>query len=166
MDRSLKYWKGFSFLMVALNIAVLLFVLLRPAPQVQQGPPGPGEEEHGPAKFIIEKLQFTRDQEMAFNELKRAHHDSVMALQREGRRLREAFFAGLQSDTTFAAREDLVRQIADNQRQIELVTYDHFAAVKQLCNPQQKVIFNQIIGEVLRRMAPPMPPHERRPDER
>jgi len=154
MERSLKYWRGFSFLMVVLNVAVLLFLLLKPS--VQQLPPRPGEGG-GPAKFIIEKLQFTQAQEMAFDELKRAHRDSVDALQQEGHRLREAFFAGLKSDTAYAAKAVLARQIADNQMKIELVTYDHFAAVRRLCTPKQKIIFDEIIGEVLERMAPPGP---------
>lgn len=157
-NKSLKYWRGFAFLMVALNIAVLLFVLLGTRQHTLPSPPP--HEGGGPAGFIIEQLRFTQQQEVEFNRMKRWHRDSVDALQYEGRMLREAFFAGLKSDSASPDKENLAQQIAENQRQIELVTYDHFAEVRMLCTPEQKIIFDKIIGEVLERMAPP---HHRHP---
>ena len=53
--------------------------------------------------------------------------------------------------------------IADNQKQIELVTFHHFEDVRKLCNTEQKKHFDDIIENVLHRLKdrPNQPPPPR-----
>ncbi len=150
--KAINYWKGFALVMIALNILVLCVLLLKPftSPEHPRGRP----TEEGPAKFIIEKLKFTPQQEADFTMLKLQHQSAIRKLRKEGRSLRESFFEGLKQDSVLAEKEIIAQRIAENQKQIELVTYNHFQEVKKLCTPEQKLIFNKIIQEVLQQMAP------------
>lgn len=143
--KSLKYWKIFAFILIALNITLIVILVLGRPPRPREG--------DSPEKYIVEKLKFTTQQETEFNTLKEAHHDSVIVLQAEGKELRKLFFDGLKSESPDISKDSLVNKIAENQKQIELVTYDHFEKVKQICTPEQKIIFNDIIREVLDRLG-------------
>jgi len=161
-SKSLKYWKTLGLVMMVLNIVLWLFLFLKPFDNKQMHPAG--KEQGGPGKFIIEKLQFSKEQIVAFDELRTAHHDSVEKLRFHGKQLRETLFSALQNDTTMIDKNLIATQIAENQKLIELVTYDHFAEVKKLCTTKQKIIFNEIIQEVLESMMPhkepPQPPEQ------
>ena len=72
-----------------------------------------------------------------------------MKLQDEGEKLRESLFEGLKSDALSSSTDSIANKIAENQKQIEMVTFNHFTEVRKLCTPQQKEIFNEIIEDVL-----------------
>jgi periplasmic protein CpxP/Spy len=146
---SLKYWKVATFIMIALNITLIVFLFLKPF-----GGKHPGENEDGdPGKYIVEKLKFSEQQQTEFDKLKEAHHGSIMILQAEGKKLRTNFFNGLTLDPANNNVDSSVNKIAENQKQIELITYNHFKEVKKICTPEQKLIFNDIIQEVLERLG-------------
>jgi periplasmic protein CpxP/Spy len=149
-NKSLKYWKGFAIILIALNITLIVFLLMHPP----MGRPGDDRERGNPGNFIIEKLKFTDAQQKEFNKLKEAHHDSIEILQAEGKKLRKSFFQDLKSDSA-SHKYAIAAEIAENQKQIELLTYNHFEKVKKLCTPEQKEIFNSIIMEVVDRLGKP-----------
>ena len=146
-NKPLKNWKIFAFILIALNIILIVLLILGRPPHRQGG--------NDPGKYIVEKLKFTDQQEAAFEKLKEAHHEAVLDLRKEGDELRKSFFNGLISDSSNSNKDSLANKIAENQKQIELVTYDHFEEVKILCTPEQKIIFNDIIHEVLERLGRP-----------
>lgn len=152
-NKTLTYWKGFGFLMIALNIVMICFLITTSFGKGHHGPPDQSRDEAG--KYLTETLKFTKEQETAFYKLKEHLHDTVSILRKEGKLLHEAFFEGLKQDGAFAQRDTLAKQIAMNQTIIEMATYNHFAAVRQICTPEQKLKFNEVIQEVLRRMGPP-----------
>jgi periplasmic protein CpxP/Spy len=146
-NKSLKYWKIFAFILIVLNISLIVILILGRPHRLNAG--------DAPEKYIVEKLKFTAQQETEFNTLREAHHDSVVVLQAEGKELRKIFFDGLKSESPNISKDSLATKIAENQKQIELVTYDHFEKVKNICTPEQKIIFNDIIHEVLERLGRP-----------
>ena len=145
----LKFWKGLAVLLLALNIALMCFLIFRPP---FGGPPMKGQGGP-PGKFLVEKLKFSEQQKTAFESLREAHHDSILILMDEGMKLRKTFFDGLKIDAGNTMKDSLANLIANNQKQIELLTYSHFEKVKMLCDPSQKLIFNDIIQEVIHRMG-------------
>jgi hypothetical protein len=157
-NKSLKLWKIFAFILIALNITLIVLLLLGRPPHPREG--------GGPGKYIVEKLKFSGQQEADFDKLKKAHQEAIKELKREGEKLRESFFDGLTSDSLSSNKDSIAGLIAENQRQIELVTYNHFEEVKKLCTTEQKLIFNNIIDDVIKRLGnrPPndAPPRERR----
>jgi periplasmic protein CpxP/Spy len=150
-NRSLKYWKIFAFILIVMNMALIVFLLLG-GPLRRLHEPKEGD---APGKLLVDKLKFTAQQESAFDKLRNAHHDSILALQEEGRKLRKTFFDGLRSDTPDLNKDSLADKISANQRKIELITYNHFEEVKKLCSPEQKNIFNDIIQDVIESLGRP-----------
>ncbi len=128
-----------------------MVLLLRPLCDLRRMHNGGGD----PGKFIIEKLKFNSQQETAFNKLRTAHHDSIEILMDEGKKLRRVFFDGLKSDVADSIKFKNADNIAANQKQLELLTYNHFVAVKKLCTPEQKLIFNDIFQDVISRLGKP-----------
>ena len=146
-NKPLKNWKIFAFILIALNIILIALLILGRPPHRQGG--------NDPGKYIVEKLKFTDQQEAAFEKLKEAHHEAVLDLRKEGDELRKSFFNGLISDSSSSNKDSLANKIAENQKQMELVTYNHFEEVKKMCNPEQKQIYNGIIQNVIKQLANP-----------
>jgi periplasmic protein CpxP/Spy len=149
-NKSLKYWKAFSIILIVMNIALIVFLLLKPFGR----PPHP-DDKGGPGDFLTEKLNFTETQKTEFTKLRVAHHDSILTLEEEGRKLRKDFYDGLKSDSANTANDSILFKITENQKQIELVTYSHFEDVRKLCTPEQKTTFNDIIQDVIKKLGAP-----------
>ena len=140
----LSFWKIFAIILLISNTVILAFVFFEK--------PARGENK-GPANFIIKELKFEEAQIESFNQLKFAHQDSVQRLKNTGRELRENYFKLLRNDTTDNILADqLLIQIANNQKAIEQITYEHFQSVKNICDSVQKEKFDSIILEVIHRM--------------
>jgi hypothetical protein len=149
---SIKAWKWFTVTLAILNVALCVGIWFRP--QKNSAP----KRLERPDEFIINKLHFSDEQISEFQELRDRHHDSIIIIQNEGRKIRTALFENLKNDKkTEAQLDSLMAAIGDNQKQIEYVTYRHFRQVRELCNEEQKKVFDDIIQEVLRRMTAPPP---------
>ena len=140
----LSFWKIFAIILLISNTVILAFVFFEK--------PVRGDNK-GPANFIIKELKLEEAQIESFNQLKFAHQDSVQRLKNTGRELRENYFKLLRNDTTDNILADqLLIQIANNQKAIEQITYAHFQSVKNICDSVQKEKFDSIILEVIHRM--------------
>ena len=140
----LSFWKIFAIILLISNTVILAFVFFEK--------PARGDNK-GPANFIIKELKFEEAQIESFNKLKFAHQESLQALQITGRELREDYFQLLRNDTTDQVlANQILLQIANNQKTIEQVTFSHFQSVKNICDSVQKEKFDSIILEVIHRM--------------
>jgi len=147
-NKTLTYWKVLAFLLLALNITLACFLLFRSS----EGMPPFMRFGGNPGQFLSEKLKFSEQQEAVFDKLRGAHHDSMLILHKEGMILRKSFFDGLISNSPVNNKELLAGQIAQNQKQIEHLTYRHFEKIKNMCTPGQKIIYNNVIHEVINRL--------------
>jgi protein CpxP len=159
MEKNSKVWKWTTVIMLLCNMGLLTMILLRPcAPPPPPMHGGPHGGPHHLDKFIIEELDLNVDQQVKFEKLKKEHRSKIEALQKEGRKLRNSYFADLKKD---GGNDSLVMEKAKaiglNQQEIELVTYNHFQALRDILTDAQKETFDSIIMEVLHRMAPPPP---------
>jgi hypothetical protein len=140
----LSFWKIFAIILLISNTVILAFVFFEKPTRA---------DNKGPANFIIKELNLNAAQIENFNQLKFAHQDSVQRLKNTGRELRENYFKILRNDTTDNILADqLLIQIANNQKTIEQVTFSHFQSVKNICDSVQKEKFDSIILEVIHRM--------------
>ncbi|MEM9022152.1 MAG: periplasmic heavy metal sensor [Bacteroidota bacterium] len=150
----------FSVILLALlNVAVLVVVALRPAvaaPPVHppMGPHGHHEGPHSPKQVIIERLQFNEDQVARYEELVREHRENIREKQRSMNAVKADLYATLaQSDSTAAT--PLIQDIQAIQGEIERIHYQHFAAVRSLCTPEQHADFDRLSRDLARIFAPP-----------
>jgi hypothetical protein len=85
----------------------------------------------------------------------------MQAIEADRIELRHALFAGIaQNDTTALAS---LRRL---EGEAELATFQHFQAVRRLGDTEQKQRFDQIIQEVMRKMAAQRPHRPKRREHR
>jgi len=81
--------------------------------------------------------------------------------------LRKTLFNNIKNGVGGINADSVAQLIADNQKAIEMVTYDHFRQVRTICTDAQKTSFDKIIVDVIRSMNGGMrggPPHGRDED--
>jgi hypothetical protein len=140
----LSFWKIFAITLLISNMVILAFIFFEKPTRA---------DNKGPSNFIIKELNLNAAQIENFNQLKFAHQDSVQSLKNTGRELREDYFKLLRNDTTDNILADqLLIQIANNQKVIEQITFEHFQSVKNICDSVQKDKFDSIILEVIHKM--------------
>ena len=99
------------------------------------------------AEFLMHELKFDATQRKAYWELIHQHRDQMRKLEFERIQSRNQLYDNLgKGDTT---QFGVLRQI---QGETELITFQHFQAVRNLGSPQQQQRFDRIIKEVLRKM--------------
>jgi periplasmic protein CpxP/Spy len=109
-------------------------------------------------EIIISRLELNGDQIERFEELKRAHRKKVMECHDSISVLKRALIGGLKTalpDThhTYA----LANSIGQQQKEVELATFSHFAALRELCDDRQKQLFDEFIQEIAQALDRPHP---------
>lgn len=161
-ENNTRIWKWMVAILAILNIALLVTLWTKPSPGPPHGKHGPGEG--GPAKMIIEELKLSQAQIQEFEKLKEEHHSAVVVLREKGKTFRDQLFTLLKQDQPERKVAELISDsISANQKEIEMVTFDHFEKVRRLCDESQKKRFDEIIGDILHRMSGPPPGGRGRP---
>ncbi len=147
--------------LAVLNIVLMVFMWMGPRGR-HHGPPSHG----GPRDMIIQELGFNDTQVNKFEELIQQHRSGMRDLDEKGREIRNNYFKLMASDSLdYKAKEGFEAAIAENQSNIEAITFDHFRQVRVLCTDEQKKKFDKMIGEIMMHMRgphgppPPPPPH-------
>lgn len=145
---------GLKYIVVAallLNVATLLFFWFT-------RPPHPNGLPKEKVDLISKELNLSDDQQAAFTTLKRQHHrthDSLLQI-----------IAGKRTvlyTQKPASLDSTMHVIGQLQEQIELMTYQHFEKVREICTPEQQVKLDKMLaGAVQQVLMPtgskPLPP--------
>jgi protein CpxP len=119
----------------------------------------------GPAKFITKELGFTRAQEEKFRTLAQEHQEAIRPVRDELKDAKDNFFSLLsQPDLSEGAKLAAAKAVSTYTEQLDLITLNHFAKVRAMCNDEQKKKFDGIIKQVTQMMA--MPQHGPGPNGR
>lgn len=142
-------------ILLVTNILTLSFYWLKekPAKPVLNGPV---DRERKMGQFMVDQLKLSADQETVYWKLR----DTLIAQQRPVldsiRAAKKRFFDllkephGATYDTLLSKRGD---DIADLQRQLDLITIRHFEKVRAICNQDQLVKFDTVIAEIVNKMT-------------
>jgi len=157
-------------LLVVLNIATLatlwLSLLRKPA-----GPPrreeseaaAGGGERARPAEgtaddvrlFLERELGLDAGQKAQFEEMRRRNAAAIQSAQAEIQRLKKAEMDAMLASPADPARQDaLAAEIGAKETEKEKLLYAHLRDLSALCRPEQQKKFREIVGELLRIMAP------------
>jgi protein CpxP len=143
-------------LLVLCNIALIATIWIR------SGKDGTQHRE-SPRDYVIRNLNFSDEQIQKYDVLIKAHRVAMRRLNDEANEYRTALFANLKNgQKADNSTDSLTSLITNTQKEIEVVTYNHFAEVRALCTEAQKTEFDNIISDVIKKMngRPPHPPHE------
>lgn len=144
--------------LLTLNGIVITFLFLnRRLPEAIPMPPSaPPTNGRIFDSIVTTRLQLTDKQQQQFETLKKEHRSQMRELDGEYRRLLESYFALLRDTAIDATKRDsLQKMIGQLHIQKASVTLSHFAALKSLCTPSQKMLFEGLIPELSRVILPP-----------
>lgn len=151
--------------LIIMNLGLLGFLFFakppKPeTPQAQERPFGPPPRE--PRAVIIERLHFDKEQAAQYEILVQQHRSTINETDREIRETKNNLYATLSSGNNTVA-DSLQNVLSQLHRKIEDTHYNHFAAIKKLCRPDQLPYFNELTKELAGffapgRNGPPPPP--------
>ena len=145
--------KNNLFKIALIALIILNVILLSKMYFFDHRPHHPKNHEHTD-EFVINELKLTEEQTQQYQKLIEQHRDSIKNLTDEGRELRELYFSQLKSNVVNQQlKNEVLIKISANQQKIEEITFYHFMSLKQILQPEQKIRFDQIIDEVLIRLA-------------
>ena len=119
----------------------------------QQGPP---EQGGGNASaFIIKQVGFNAAQQKQYAELVKQHRLKVRSIRDELHIAKDQFFDMLSDTTVTAMQVDAASSnIGKLEKEVDVLTFEHFRQVRHLCTPEQKVKLDNCIKQVMRMMGP------------
>lgn len=111
-----------------------------------------------PDEIIIGRLKLNKEQILQFENLKKEHRKQTEDLQYVSKKLHDDYFGLLKSETPDTVRaSQLLSDIAGNQQKLDKVTFEHFQKIKDICDKEQRVLFNTFIEDIAGSFKPPMP---------
>jgi len=113
-----------------------------PAPQT--------EMMHKPdGRSIFEKeLNFTPQQLDSLDKYRKEHFESVRKYMDESKEYKDELFDQLKNPDN-AKVQELISKIAEDQKNIEMETFNHFMKIRNLCDDNQKEKFSEIFKKIL-----------------
>jgi len=147
---NLRFYKIAIALLLLLNIGTLAFMWAH-------RPPPPGSR--GPYMFIVKATGMDDAQQAAYRQLRDAHRAEMDEYRTQNSQIRRQLFDLLaQNDEKASQVQQLTDSIATVKRQEELLTFEHFRRVREICRPDQQARFDAAIGEAVQSMGPHGPP--------
>jgi periplasmic protein CpxP/Spy len=152
-------------ILFALNLFTLGYVLLKrdgPPPHHINGDMRDGDRKGPPGRpdeVIINRLKLNDAQIKQFEMLKKEHRSQVEPIQEASRKLHDEYFGLLKQDKVDSVKANqILEQIANNQKELDRVTFKHFEKIKGICDSSQKELFSRFIDEIAGSFKPPKPP--------
>ncbi len=119
-----------------------------------------------PAEYLIHKTGMDSLQKEKYYELVEEHRKATRRLKDDLKKAREDYFSFLGKEVSDSSKQSALQKINSIYVELASITFDHFTAVRALCNNDQKVKFDDAIEEVLNMMAgPPHPPGGKPPHD-
>ncbi len=131
-------------------------------------PESPRQNGDGPARLIMDRLGFNEEQRQDYQKLVAAHRGQTKVLSAQSVQLHRSYYELLLPKEPDTVRENVLsQQIAQNQRAVAKLNFEHFAQIKALCRPDQQADFTRLVGDLSRLFGhqprPPQPQKEDRP---
>jgi periplasmic protein CpxP/Spy len=115
---------------------------------------GHGGPPVGPV-FIEKSLGFDKEQIATFEPLKKQHFKDVLPVREAIKKDKEALFTWVKSEKADSLElENHLASLSLKVIQNERNTYKHFREIRDLCTPEQKKLFDEVLIDRFRKMPP------------
>jgi protein CpxP len=140
--------------LLLLNSGILGMLFLNKPPRPPHGEMLQPNGE-GPKMIIIERLHFDESQQKQYQILIDEHRGKTKELNRASREMHDELFSLLKTENINKSKADsIIQQIADNQKAIEHLNFDHFQEIKSICKSEQVKDFEILVSELGELFAP------------
>jgi len=137
--------------LLLINLATLGLMFFKQGPPYpEHGPPG-----EGPKKIIMERLNFDAAQQEKYEVIIKEHRSKMRELNKNSRELHDELYSLLTLNTNDKAKADsIIQVIADNQKALDNLNFDHFQKIKVICNDKQLENFNGLVRDLAHLFGP------------
>jgi periplasmic protein CpxP/Spy len=121
------------------NLILLYFLVQKPKMN----------RDYSSRSIIIETLKFDDQQTSQYDTLIAIHKKEIKDRNDQIRDLKNVLYVMLPNDTISKVKVDsLTSQIGNIQRDIEVIHFNHFMDIKQLCKPSQHDAFQKLSSDL------------------
>jgi len=111
-------------------------------------------------EFLTRELALDKQQQESYMTLRNQHQADQHRMQDSIGKAKDAFFELLQQPAVpDSLLQEYSKKAVSYEQQMDLITFRHFQQVRALCTPVQQKKFDELIKEVLHKMAGPRPLH-------
>ncbi|MDG1780959.1 MAG: hypothetical protein P8H59_08400 [Flavobacteriales bacterium] len=139
MNKNRVLW-GVIITLAGINI----YLALRPSPPP---PPPPGVDSE-PRNKMIQLLELSDDQVVAYDVLIGEHQHAVKALDQRVDSLKGALYEQLKGELNERKKDAIVTELSHVHTEIDLIHFNHFTDIKALCDHEQKANFDNLIEDI------------------
>ncbi len=138
-----KFLKIVVVLLLLINLSTIAFMWLHRPPK-----------KDAVGDFFAKELQFTTQQSVQFEALKKEHHKAKEALKELDKEKHDAYLDLLKNPNVDSVTvRKAAAEILKVKEKEELAMFYHFQKVRALCDEKQKKRFDEIIKEAARMMG-------------
>ena len=102
----------------------------------------------GPKKIIIQKLDLNKSQVIEYEKSIQIHIQSIRSNETQMNHLRHELYKQLKYEQDSLTLDSLIANIANHQAKAEWINYNHFLAIKNLCEPSQLEDFEELTEDI------------------
>lgn len=155
--KKLTFLSIVSIILVSVNITLLVYLFQNQNNSIHKPPHG-----KGPKNLIIEKLHLDNEQVIQYESLIEEHRASIRKTERDIHQLKSRLYKSLSNSVPEAEKEEIIEAIGMKHQELENIHLKHFNDIKQLCNEEQLIYFNELANDLSSLFRkPPPPPHRR-----
>jgi len=138
--------------MVVINIVTISSIWLKPGKEqiediriekrIMEDPPPGGDR-------LAEMIGFRKEQAEKFEQLKREHHREAGRILHELKQKKQELMQMVSKQP--ANPEEVIKsaeEIGTKQKELELLTFNHFKDIRELCDGEQKKKFDEVIFDL------------------
>ena len=132
-----------------MNLALVAYIFFSKTPQ--QLNESSALKQETPKRIIIDKLHFDKEQIAKYDVLIEQHRIIIKSLKDSINIDKNELYSTLTSDNfggNDSLNDSLIERLGVLQREVELTNYNHFTAIRSLCEPEQIEYFNQLTKEL------------------
>lgn len=145
-----KNWLWVIGGLLLLNISLLAFIWIK-------------KPDHKPPPFLEEKLNLSDSQKERFEQFRKEHRSKMDDIKEEIDTLKDELYAHFPKEGYSTKEvEGIARKLGAKKAEADVLTFQHFKNLREICTPEQQQEFDQLINEVVRGMGSPMPPRGER----
>ena len=138
-------------ILIVMNLASLYFMFNHQGVFFNKPFPKHDEKKQEQSvKFLKKELKLTKSQVKEFNKLKKELRHHSKGNKDQIRQLQKSLFSNIGNEDYNVERT--VESISQNHKELEMITYNHFSALRDICNENQKKKFDKIILKIIREM--------------
>ena len=152
-------------ILVIMNFITLFILWLgKPTHSVMKGIENGGNEKVRMQEMLKEELGFSNDQAAQFLSLRKNHHEKKMQLDDELMLVKKEMLSEAMYFDNSNISDSLLNLSLEKQGQLEIITFQHFQKLKQICTPEQQEKLFELVHKLIGPSQRGGPPPGRKPD--